>query len=100
MAVRNPRTRLISFRLSQDEYRSLQALCDALEARSISAFVRAAICGVVQTWLVDVSGRAAEPAGDGSSGCGYRDTVLARLNPRSDARDEEVRRLAALSSRS
>ena len=46
MSVRNPRTRLISFRLSDDEYQALQSVCEAHEARSLSEFVRAGICWI------------------------------------------------------
>ena len=40
MPVRDPMSRLISFRLSEGEYQALQRLCDAQEARSLSDFVR------------------------------------------------------------
>lgn len=40
MSVLNPKTRLVSFRLSQEEYSELCALCSEQRARSISDFVR------------------------------------------------------------
>ena len=43
MSVRNPKTRLISFRLSESDYRALQSLCDAREERSLSDFVRSTV---------------------------------------------------------
>lgn len=40
MSVLNPKIRLVSFRLSEEEYSDLCALCSAQRARSISDFVR------------------------------------------------------------
>jgi len=43
MPVRNPMSRLISFRLSESEFQALQSVCDAQEARSLSDFVRTTV---------------------------------------------------------
>lgn len=43
MAILKPRTKLISFRLSEEEYEKLQGACVAEGARSISEFARAAL---------------------------------------------------------
>lgn len=43
MTVLKPRTRLISFRLSDDEYRELANLCASKGARSLSEFLRSAL---------------------------------------------------------
>jgi Arc/MetJ-type ribon-helix-helix transcriptional regulator len=48
MSVRNPMSRLISFRLSESEYQALQSVCDAQEARSLSDFVRTAVRRIAQ----------------------------------------------------
>jgi Arc/MetJ-type ribon-helix-helix transcriptional regulator len=40
MPVRDPKTKLISVRLSESEYRALQTLCESREERSLSDFVR------------------------------------------------------------
>jgi|GEM_PF-588760 len=43
MAVFKPRTKLISFRLSEEEYEKLHVACVAEGARSISEFARMAL---------------------------------------------------------
>jgi hypothetical protein len=43
LAVLKPRTRLISFRLSEEEYSKLRGACLANGARSISEFARQAL---------------------------------------------------------
>ena len=48
-AYPNSRRRLISFRLSEQEYEGLQRLCAAQGARSLSDFVRSSVCMLLQT---------------------------------------------------
>ena len=48
MSVLDPRTRLITFRLSDREYRRLRAVCNALHARSLSDFVRSGVCWILR----------------------------------------------------
>jgi hypothetical protein len=51
------RRRLISFRLSEDEYAGLKRLCDEHGARSLSDFVRANVCIMLnapKAWEEDV----------------------------------------------
>jgi hypothetical protein len=48
MPVINPRTRLISFRLSEQEYARLRTLSTTQGARSLADFVRASVC-----WAMD-----------------------------------------------
>jgi Arc/MetJ-type ribon-helix-helix transcriptional regulator len=48
-AYPNSRRRLISFRLSDQEYEGLQQLCAAQGARSLSDFVRSGVCMMLQT---------------------------------------------------
>ena len=43
MAVLTSRSRLVTFRLSADEYKELQSVCIAEAARSISDFARSAV---------------------------------------------------------
>jgi polyhydroxyalkanoate synthesis regulator phasin len=43
MTVLKRRTRLIGFRLSDDEYRELESLCASEGARSLSDFVRSSL---------------------------------------------------------
>jgi hypothetical protein len=113
MSVRNPRTRLISFRLSEDEYQALQSLCDAHEARSLSEFVRTSICwisynadqlpagffrlhlaGMALRSVVESETLSLEPGGDGM---GDRlASAVVHLNRRTDALDREIRRLGML----
>jgi hypothetical protein len=52
MSVLRPRARLISFRVSDEEYERVRAVCGAHGARSLSDFVRSAIC-----WIVGNSNR-------------------------------------------
>ena len=49
LAYSNSRRRLISFRLSEQEYEGLQQLCTAQGARSLSDFVRSSVCIMLQT---------------------------------------------------
>ena len=113
MSVRHPRNRLISFRLSEDEYRALQGVCDAQQARSLSEFVRTSIC-----WIACNADQMPEeffrlhPAGmglrssaesetlplePGASGVGEDfASVVVHLNRRTDALDREIRRLGLL----
>ena len=44
MGVLKPRTRLVSFRISDDEYQALVKITAAQGARSISDFSRSALC--------------------------------------------------------
>ena len=43
MAVNNPRTKLVNFRLSEEEFDDLRQVCGSLGARSISDFARTAV---------------------------------------------------------
>jgi hypothetical protein len=43
MAVTKPRTRLVNFRLSEEEFNGLQAACLERGARSLSDFTRSAV---------------------------------------------------------
>lgn len=117
MSVRNPRTRLISFRLSDDEYRALQSVCDAHEARSLSEFVRAGICWIAyhaEQLPKDLFGlhpsapvlKAAAAAADAlpeepvREETGERLTeAVVHLHRRTEALDREVRRLSLLLKR-
>jgi Arc/MetJ-type ribon-helix-helix transcriptional regulator len=47
VTVLKPRTRLISFRLSDEEYRELAKLCASRGARSLSEFLRSALLKMV-----------------------------------------------------
>ena len=47
MGVFKPRTRIVSFRLSQEEYEALKRLCLAQGAHSVSEYARAMTCGVL-----------------------------------------------------
>jgi hypothetical protein len=49
MSVIRPRTRIISFRLAEDEYEQLQKLTATDGARSLSEYARAAVCHSLQT---------------------------------------------------
>jgi hypothetical protein len=49
LAYPSSRRRLISFRLSEQEYEGLQRLSAAQGARSLSDFVRSGVCMMLQT---------------------------------------------------
>jgi hypothetical protein len=53
MAVLNPRYRVVSVRLSEDEYRHLADLCVKRGAHSISDFARIAICNFLRRRNLD-----------------------------------------------
>jgi hypothetical protein len=65
------RTKLVTFRLSEDEYEHLRAVSAARGARSVSEFVRSSVGWIVencdrQLWEVIVtSGQRAMPPGAG-----------------------------------
>jgi hypothetical protein len=56
MAVLKRRTRIVSFRISEDEYQDLIGLCVTREARSLSEFARLATLG--QTQAMESNGHA------------------------------------------
>ena len=113
MRVRDPKSRLISFRLSESEYRALQEICDANEERSLSEFVRntmhqitgngnrsqPAFAGAGPIW--DLRGRVEyDDSRSQASDVNGTDLRLARalldLSRKTDALDREVRRLGSL----
>jgi hypothetical protein len=49
MAVFKPRTRLVSFRLSDDEYEHLRKASLSRGARSVSDYARAALCRLLES---------------------------------------------------
>ena len=81
MNVLKRRSRMVSFRLSEEEYEGLKHICMTVGARSLSDIARDA----VQQLL----GNGMEPKSDG-------DAKLRLLYERMDALDHEVKRLAAL----
>src|SRR5882672_9088259 len=81
MNVLKRRSRMVSFRLSEEEYEGLRHICMAVGARSLSDIARDA----VQKLL----GNGAEPKND-------EEARLRLLYERMDALDHEVKRLAAL----
>ena len=110
MSVRNPRTRLISFRLSEREYQDLQTLCEAKEARSLSDFVRTTVRWIVDNKDPSNPGYLAVPLARGTpaeddglpvenGGNGWEAELakeLLKLSRRSDLLDREIRRLSLL----
>ena len=44
MAVLKPRTRIVTFRLAEDEFEHIKSLCIAEGARSISDYARNSLC--------------------------------------------------------
>jgi hypothetical protein len=80
MPVFNPRSRVVSFRLSEEEYEGLLEICLSHGARSISDFARIATC----RYLRGSAGDAPEPL---SSLVRELKTEVTRL-------DSELKRLA------
>jgi len=113
MSVRNPRIRLISFRLSDDEYQALHRVCEVQQVRSVSEFVRTSICWIasnadrlppdffgppavgtvlgpdLESETLRLKSGAKGMATDFASAVVY-------LNRRTDALDREIRRLGLL----
>lgn len=81
MTVMKRRSKMISVRLSEDEYRDLIALCQERGARSLSDLARDAMNGLLEKG----NGRAAE---------------VERLQGRVMELESEVRRLARMVERS
>lgn len=81
MAVLRRRSKMVSFRLSEQEYEGLISLCTTRGARSLSDLARDAMCRLLD-------------AGNGS-GDGV-ETEIERLHGRMEELDREVRRLAEL----
>ncbi len=113
MPVRDPKTRLISFRLSEGEYQALQQLCNVNEARSLSDFVRDTVQSVAHggdpphAEHLETSGNGNKPepeADDTALSTGFGSNgwelifakELLELSRRTDALDREVRRLRLL----
>jgi hypothetical protein len=82
MTVLKRRTRMVNFRLSEDEYADLKSLCIGKGARSISDFTREAVCSLVSTNNHGTADRA-EP-------------TVQELRGKFEELDREVKRLAQL----
>ncbi len=80
MTVLKRRTRMVNFRLSEDEYKELKNLCIANGSRSISDFARAAVC---------------QSLGSNGSAEKFEGTVR-ELHGKFAELDREVKRLAQL----
>jgi hypothetical protein len=81
MNVLKRRTRMVSFRLSEEEYEGLQHICTTVGARSLSDIARDAVQRLLSNGT--------EQKIDG-------DAQLSILHERMDALDHELKRLAAL----
>ena len=81
MAVLKPRNRMVSLRLSEDEYRHLSDLCVRRDAHSTSDLARIAICEYLRRHKLDADRR-------GLSETPLEDKVVQL--------EEEVRRLSRL----
>jgi hypothetical protein len=79
MNVLKRRSRMVSFRLSEEEYESLRDICLTAGARSLSDIARDAVHRLI---------------GNGGEQKKDFETQLRLLNERMDAIDQEVRRLA------
>lgn len=79
MAVFKPKTRMISFRLSEDEYECLRQTSQSRGARSVSDYARVTLCRVV----------AGNPGAAESS-----ETRIEEINQKMRELDHEVQRLA------
>ena len=54
MAVNKPRNKILIFRLTEDEYQSLQTASSGQGARSLSEFARARLLGALEISPIDV----------------------------------------------
>jgi hypothetical protein len=88
MAVLEPRSKLVSFRLSEQDYRSLVATCEARGARSVSEAARNAVHTVL-----GVNGNRNRVKAKLDAGVESR---LIELLGRVEDLDRELKRLAAM----
>jgi Arc/MetJ-type ribon-helix-helix transcriptional regulator len=86
MAILKRRTRVVNFRLSEEEYRYLKDLYLRGKIRSVSEFARAAVCG-----LLGDAGAIAVPE--------RLDRRVQKLQLKIQALERKVRRLAALAGK-
>ena len=54
MAILKPRTKIVTFRVAEDEFEQLKSLSVAEGARSLSDYTRAAVCNVASRPARDV----------------------------------------------
>ena len=76
MAIMRRRSRMISFRLSEDEYTSLRTLCEEEGARSVSDIARDAVHRLIR-----------------KNAQSHMETTLQSLEGRVNALDSQIRRL-------
>src|SRR5262249_11856042 len=91
------RTRLVSVRMSEQEYARIRSLCERQGFRSVSSFVRAAVTWLVANYdrsLLGVLGVFDSQMPGGQSGIGEIDRLVNRISEL----DREVERLRALVS--
>ena len=81
MSVLKRRSRIVSFRLLEDEYRALENRCVSEGIRSISDFARSAVCCMI---------RGKEPLDQAL------EEELGKLRGRMEGLDSELRRLGGL----
>lgn len=79
MTVLKRRTRMVNFRLSEDEYKDLKNVCITNGARSVSDFAREAVCNLV---------------GSANGGTGEVESSVRALHGKFEELDREVKRLA------
>ncbi len=113
MPVRHPKTRLVSFRLSEPEYQALQNLCEARDASSLSDLVRATVRRVAHDGdsshprvagttraerllqpVAEDAGVQVEPDGDDWKAAIAKEVL--KLGRKTDVLDREIRRLSLL----
>jgi len=82
MSVLKRRSRIVSFRLLEDEYRALENRCVSEGIRSISDLARSAVCRMIQ--------RGNEPVDQ------TLEEELCKLRGRMEGLDSELRRLGDL----
>ena len=80
MTVLKRRTRMVNFRLSEEEYKDLKNICVANGARSVSDFARAAVCQMV--------------GNTNGNGAGRFESTVRELSGRFEELKGEVKRLA------
>jgi len=87
MTVAKPKNRMISFRLSDEEYEHLVNLCETQSARSLSDLARSAMQSLIANGGVN--------GGVNGGGDGLEER-LSHLDGRLNALDEAVERLSQL----
>ncbi len=93
MSLRNAKTRLICFRMTQNEYERLQAIRNARGARSLSGFVRGSMSWIIENFSTDPHTMPSGTPQWTDSSVGALTGLVLMLCRKTDSLDHEVKEL-------